>query len=93
MSNRIAYNSGTAAGKQVAEYVDAVMVALEKGRRLKAQLDAMNHGNPPDTAGVEAEIGGMVAGNGVNLVYIIDVSVQAIDCAQIASLAQLDMGG
>ncbi len=93
MSNRIAYNSSSNAGKQVAEYVDAVMIALEKGRRLNAQLNAMVWGSPADYASLEAEIGGMTAGQGQPFWYIVSTSLQAIDVAQVAALAQLDMGG
>lgn len=93
MTTRISYNAGTVEGKQVAEFVDAVQTVLAKGRRLNAQLNSMTYGTPADYAHLEAEIGGMTAGQGQPLWYIISTSMSAIDCPQVAALAQLDQGG
>lgn len=90
MSTRILYDAKSAAGQQVAEFIDAVMVAREKGRRLKAQLDSMVNG---DTFGqVETEIGGMAPGDGQPLWAIISTAAGQIDSAQVAELARLDQG-
>jgi hypothetical protein len=92
VTTRIAYNAESASGQQVAEFVDSVMTALAKGRRLKAQLDSMNSGEGGDSAAIEGEIGGMVAGRGADLWYIISTAMQTIDVGAIAELSRLDQG-
>ena len=87
---RIAYNALTAEGKQVAEFVDAAMVALEKGRRLKAQFMAMNS----DSAAIEAEVGGMAVGAGNDMWFLLNAAIVAIDVDALnVGLARLDQGG
>lgn len=105
MTTRIAYNAESNEGTQVAEFVDAVMEALAKGRRLKPQLDSMIYGDPADHAALEKEIGGpvlvgnapdqvwsMVPGTGQPLWFIISAALSAIDCPAVAELARLDKG-
>lgn len=87
-TTRIAYNDATAEGKQVAEFVDAVMVAVAKGRRLKAQFAAMNS----DSGAIEAEVGGMVSGKGNDMWFVLNQAIGAIDVPAVAGLAVLDQG-
>lgn len=87
MSTRVAYN-GAGTGNQIADFVNAVEVALAKGRRLKAKLDSASSG--ADWTSVEAEVGGMVAGTGQTLWTIISTAMTQLDSAQIAELSRLD---
>ena len=87
-TTRIAFDAGSNEGRQVAEFVDAAMDAVAKGRRLRGQFLAMNS----DAAAIEAELGGMVAGSGNDLWYILNVAITAIDSNDVAGLARLDQG-
>lgn len=88
-TTRIAYNAKSAEGQQIAEFIDAVQDTLAKGRRLKAQFAAMNS----DSAAIEAEVGGMAAGKGNDMWYLLNAAIEAIDCdAVVVNLAMLDQG-
>lgn len=96
MTTRVAYNAQNGAGKEVADFVNAVAQVLARGRRLKAKLDSMSSGS--DWVHVEAEVGGMVGGatpqpNGQILWTLISTAMGQIDSAQVAELARLDQGG
>ncbi|MCR4297513.1 MAG: hypothetical protein NUV75_01985 [Gallionella sp.] len=88
-TTRIAYSTASAVGKEIAEFVDATMDALARGRRLKAQFLAM----ASDAPAIEAEVGGMVAGTGNDLWYVLNQGVVAIDVDAVnIELAKLDQG-
>jgi len=87
MTTRIAYATiGT--GQQVADFVNEVETTLAKGRRLLAKLNSMSSG--ADWTSLEAEIGGMTAGNGQALWTIIATAMGQIDSPAVAELARLD---
>lgn len=91
MSTRIAYNAQSGgAGREVAQFVNAVQDVLAKGRRLNVKLNSMSSGNT--WTAVETEIGGMTAGTGQTLWTIISTAMTQIDSAQVAELARLDQG-
>ncbi len=92
MSTRVPFNAASAAGKEIADFIDAVNEVLAKGRRLKSQLDSMVSGAPATYAQIETEVGGMGAGDGQTLWTIISTAVAQIDAPQIAELARLDQG-
>lgn len=92
MSNRILYGAQSSGpGRELAEYVNAIFVAVSKGRRLKAKLDAMSFSS--DWAAVAAEIGGGITAVQAQTLWTIFSTAQAqVDSAQIAELARLDQG-
>lgn len=87
MTTRVAYN-GSGTGNQIAEFVNAVEIALAKGRRLKAKLDSASSGS--DWSAVEAEVGGMTPGTGQTLWTILSTAMTQLDSPQIAELSRLD---
>lgn len=93
MSSRIIVDGNKAAGQLVLEYVDAVLDAREKGRRLKAALDSMSSGS--DWAQIATELGlpaPTVNTNAQDAWTIISTAQTAIDCPQVAELSRLDQG-
>jgi hypothetical protein len=100
MSSRILVDGGTAMGKQVLEYVHAVVEAREKGRRLLAALNSMSYGIPADYAQVAAELG-LPAPSDVEPINtqaqdcwaIISTAQGVVDSGQVAELSRLDQGG
>ncbi len=89
-STRIQYGIGASSNtsNDIAEYVDAVLTAREKGRRLMAVLNAASTGN--DWTAVETEVSGMTPGTGQTLWTILSTSMGQVDSAQVAELARLD---
>lgn len=87
-TTRIAYSTVTAQGKQVAEFVDSVMEAIAKGRRLRGQFEAMNS----DSLAIETEVGGMVIATGNDLWFLLNAAITAIDVPATAALSRLDQG-
>lgn len=90
MSNRIAYNTASPLGQQVAEYLDALNEALARGRRLKGQIDSATSG--ATYTALETEVGGMVAGTGQDFWTILSVAQAAIDVPAVAELKRIDQG-
>jgi len=88
-STRIAYNSA-GLGQQISDFVNQVEVCLANGRRLLAKLNSMSYGS--DWSSLESEIGGMTAGTGQPLWYIIATAMGKIDSPEIAELSRLDKG-
>lgn len=88
-STRIPYQDQAGLGFEVADYVNAVEVALAKGRRLKPKLDAAQNGS--DYASLAAELGGgATTQNAQDLWGIVSSAQAALDSAQIAELSRLD---
>lgn len=92
MSIRIPYQDSNGIGREVAQYVDAVLDARERGRRLKAKLDSMVNGEASPYPSLEAEIGGMTAGQGDDLWAVISNAQAAVDVPAVSELSRLDKG-
>lgn len=90
MSTRVSYNTASAVGQQVSEYIDALNDALARGRRLKGQLDSAVAGGT--YTALEAEVGGMVAGTGQDFWTILSTAQAAIDVPAVAELKRIDQG-
>lgn len=90
MSTRIPFNTASAVGQQVAEYLDALNDALARGRRLKGQLDSAVSGGT--YTALETEVGGMAAGSGQDFWTILSTAQAAIDVPAVAELKRIDQG-
>lgn len=89
MTTRISYNALNGPGLEVADYVDAIELALARGRRLKAKLDSMSAAG--DFAAIVTEIGGgLTTQSAQDLWTIISTAQAQFDSPQIAELARLD---
>lgn len=87
-SNRISFQQAQGTGALIRDYVATVERVLAEGDRLVGILNSSNFGN--DTAGVEAEVGGMVPGTGTTLLTILTNAQNAMKVAATAELARLD---
>lgn len=90
MSTRVVYNPATAFGQLTAEYVDQLLQAKEKGRRLLAALNSMT-----DTGTtwpqLESELG-IATGTGTTFYAIVSAAVQKLNVAAFDDLAKIDQG-
>lgn len=88
-STRISYQDQTGLGFEIADFVNAVEVALAKGRRLLPKINAATNGN--DWHALALELGvGTTDQNAQDLWTLISTAKSAIDCPAVAELARLD---
>lgn len=95
MSSRIIVNGSLSTAQALLEFVDATLDAREKGRRLKALLDAASSGS--DWTAVAAELGlpdpAVVSSTAAQDAWtIISTAVAQIDSAPVSELSRLDQG-
>ena len=95
MSSRILVDGTKAMSRELLEYVDALLTAREKGRRLKATLDSMAWGD--DWPQIAAELGlpnpAIVSSTAAQDAWTIVSNAQAaVDVPAVAELSRLDQG-
>lgn len=90
MSTRIQYSPDTAIGQQIAEFVDAFVTAKQRGDRLMGILDSVSNGG--SWAELEAEVGGMNAGEGQALYNLINAAHGLVNVAGFDQIYKVDQG-